>query len=434
MKNKLLLKISSLVITAALLCSCGNSGKPESSGTSAQTTGSSSADSQASISTNAAATTTEEPDPDDLSDEEKHRFIIDKAMVQTGDTSRLLKAFEKAEKGEEITVAYIGGSITEGYTVQPEECWAFLTHKWLCEKFPGAQINYVNAGMSGTPSTLGLIRCERDVLAPHGDPDIVFVEFAVNDAQDDLSMEAYECLVRRLYELPDDPAVILMFMRTDNGYSCQEKQSQVGINRGLPMISLNDGLTWAIDNDVMTWADYSNDGAHPNPEGCKLITEMVVNMFESALSGRVYGSDLWKNISSVNICEDRFINMHLLDSTSLTPVSQGEYNEKKMLETFPNGWMRKKAANEGIRFEMTFDSLFIVYHCNKIKSFGAADIYVDGEKVKTINSQAADGWSNPVPKPVVIGDGTAKQHTVEIKMQEGQEDKYFGILAFGITD
>lgn len=37
----------------------------------------------------------------------------------------------------------------------------------------------MNAGLSGTPSKLGILRLDRDVLAY--EPDICFIEFAVND-------------------------------------------------------------------------------------------------------------------------------------------------------------------------------------------------------------------------------------------------------------
>ena len=93
-------------------------------------------------------------------------MIIQSSLLDMGSPERFADKLNKAANGEEITVAYIGGSITEGYTVEPEQCWAYLTHQWLCGQYPDAKINYVNVGLSGTPSTLGLIRADRDVIAP----------------------------------------------------------------------------------------------------------------------------------------------------------------------------------------------------------------------------------------------------------------------------
>ena len=108
-----------------------------------------------------------EPDYDNMTPEELRKAVVERSLITVGNTERSAAALKKAEQGENITVAYIGGSITEGLTAGPEDCWAKLSYNRLCERFPSVQINYVNAGMSGTPSTLGIIRTERDVLAPY---------------------------------------------------------------------------------------------------------------------------------------------------------------------------------------------------------------------------------------------------------------------------
>ncbi|MCR4780816.1 MAG: SGNH/GDSL hydrolase family protein [Ruminiclostridium sp.] len=409
-----------IIITAAL-CSCG--GSPAPAGTVAES---------AAAAEETELTTVTEAPAAELSDRER---IIRKSLLSAGNTGRLHKVFAKAAAGDEITVAYIGGSITEGYTLKPEECWAKLIYNYLCEKYPDTKINYVNGGMSGTPSSLGVVRAERDVLAPYGDPDIVFVEFAVNDSKDKLCRESYESLVRRFLALDTEPAVVLLFMRTDTGYSCQEQQSAIGAHYGLPMISPNDALTYAIDEGLMTWADYSNDGAHPNPEGAKLIAEMTERFFELAEAGE--NDDSAPAVTDVNSVEPLYgagyVNVSLLDAKNTEPVSIGEYKtDKELLGTFPNGWYRKGGENKGISFALTFESLFLVYHCNKSEKFGTAEVYVDGECAAEIISNSREGWSNPVPRLVKSFDGSG-EHTVEVRMKDGDEDSYFGILCLGVT-
>ncbi|MBO6229713.1 MAG: SGNH/GDSL hydrolase family protein [Ruminiclostridium sp.] len=350
---------------------------------------------------------------------------------------RFRKAFAKASNGEEITVAYIGGSITEGYTLLPDQCWAYLTHKQLSEKYPDAKINYVNAGLSGTPSTLGLIRAERDVIAPYGDPDIVFIEFAVNDDGSAVTKEAYESLVRRMLDLDSAPAVALVFMRTKDGYSCQNWQSAVGELYGLPMVSMNDALTKAFEDGYMTWEDYSNDEAHPNPEGSKFVAEAVGHMFD-LLEDKGIGSDTGVGeydfaYDIPPLYGDSFVNMHLTDASTLEPVSAGDFSRNTGVAGFQDAWTRKGGENEPIVFDMDFDDLFIVYHANNNKHFGTAEVYVDGELKTEVVSNRKDGWSNPVPQLVMRGDGT-KPHRVEVKMKGDGEKEYFGVLAFGFTD
>lgn len=41
--------------------------------------------------------------------------MVDRSLLSVGDMTRMADVFQKAQNGEDITVAYIGGSITEGY-------------------------------------------------------------------------------------------------------------------------------------------------------------------------------------------------------------------------------------------------------------------------------------------------------------------------------
>ena len=98
-------------------------------------------------------------------------------------------------------------------------------------------MTYNNAGIAGTPSKLGIVRLDRDVLST--DPDICFVEFAVNDGGENDFQMAYESIIRTLIE--HDVAVVLVFAVTEEGHSCQEymqtiEQVQAGINSSLEQL------------------------------------------------------------------------------------------------------------------------------------------------------------------------------------------------------
>ena len=102
--------------------------------------------------------------PEGMDEEAQRQFMIENSLMTMGDTSRMVNVMKKAANGEEITIGYIGGSITEGLTAGADLCWAKLTYDALCEMFPNTKINYVNAGLSGTPSILGVVRAERDLF------------------------------------------------------------------------------------------------------------------------------------------------------------------------------------------------------------------------------------------------------------------------------
>ncbi|MBO5716352.1 MAG: SGNH/GDSL hydrolase family protein, partial [Clostridia bacterium] len=85
-----------------------------------------------------------------------------------------------------LTVAFIGGSLTEGEvdyegtTLENENLkWANVVIKFLSGLFPLRPIKAVNAGLGGTGSDYGAMRFDRDVLSHK--PDLVFIEFSCND-------------------------------------------------------------------------------------------------------------------------------------------------------------------------------------------------------------------------------------------------------------
>jgi hypothetical protein len=86
----------------------------------------------------------------------------------------LPNVFAKLEAGGEVRIAYLGGSIT----AQPG--WRVKTFEWFTKRFPNAQPKEINAAIGGTGSDLGVFRVGQDVLAQK--PDLLFVEFAVNDS------------------------------------------------------------------------------------------------------------------------------------------------------------------------------------------------------------------------------------------------------------
>ena len=99
--------------------------------------------------------------------------------------------------------------------------------------------------------------------------------------------------------------------------------------------------------------------------------------------------------------------------------------------SFPNNWQHDTAAgNDSFKITLTCKNLLLNYKTGG-NEFGSADVYVDGNLVTTLNG--AGGWngSNVV---LVIDEKEAAEHTVEIRMADGQESKTFTIYAFGYTE
>ena len=93
----------------------------------------------------------------------------------------------KAADGEPVTIACIGGSITQGTISSGEDdsalafrkCYADIFFQWWEDSYPDTEFTFINAGIGATDSYLGVHRVRQDVL--DADPDLVLVEFSVND-------------------------------------------------------------------------------------------------------------------------------------------------------------------------------------------------------------------------------------------------------------
>ncbi len=356
--------------------------------------------------------------------------MVDRSLLSVGDMTRMSDVFQKAQNGEDITVAYIGGSITEGYNAGTTEFYAKTCTDLLQGYFPDITVTGVNAGISGTPSLLGNLRLERDVLS--ADPDIVFVEFAVNDGQEADYKNAYESLVRTLLTQEKDIAVVLLFTVLDSGYTCQEHMSKIGANYDLPMISVHDSVYEEIEAGRMTWQDYSNDQSHPNAYGHKCITDFVDNYYQKVLPV------VAENVGEVSkelpdpVFSAKYMNMHYMDSATMDGVELDGFEQYDTHGSFHNGWMYRGTDGGSMKFTVECSVLEMVFKANNSDKYGTADIYVDGEKVKSVVSNMFDGWNNPVTAYLIDNDSSA-EHTVEIRMEGGVTQAFF-VMAFGYCD
>ena len=368
------------------------------------------------------------PTPVPLTEEEQiHLDMLERSVISTGNNERMKKVIEKARKGEDVTLAYIGGSITQGYNAGTTEIFAKLSSDYFRETYATTgEVNYVNAGLSGTPSLLGLIRSDRDIF--EAKPDIVFIEFAVNDAQDNQNKAAFESLLRKALMQEQEPAVVLLFSVTEDGYTCQSNMQMIGMNYGLPMISVPNAIPPEFEAGRMTWKDWADDGSHPNKNGQKLYSEFIIHYWNKVDAEEASAPFLLRE-KMLNL---DYTTMKMVDKETLKVSDLGSFHEENGHEAFPNGWVKAADAKENNSFVFEIDcrSLFLVYKEANNATFGTAEVYVDGEKMLTITSNKPEGWYNPVPVRI-MRDSECKTRKVEIRMQAGDEDKMFSLLAIG---
>lgn len=220
------------------------------------------------------------------------------AGIEKANLARLKAVFAKAARGEKITVAGLGGSITQGAAARTpkndpaytealggEACWFNRTVSWFRETFPQAQVEGINAGIGATPSFLGTFRMDRMVLQHK--PDLVFVEFSVNDPSTFPNLlegeifEAYESVVRKILEA--GVAVVQLFMNDQHGIGMQKFHRPVAEHYGVPCVSYHNAIS-PEQQYICDWDLLSPDDIHPNNAGHALVATCVCSYLDRVLA------------------------------------------------------------------------------------------------------------------------------------------------------
>lgn len=381
----------------------------------------------------------------DISDD-RYQDLLDKSLVSVGNTVRMKKVIEKLNNGEPVYIAALGGSVTEGAgPANFKDGYAYQFTKKLKAAYctdGGKNVYFDGAGLSGTPSQLGLIRYESDVVQVLGhNPDLLIIEFAVNDnGGDSSSTRAFEALVRNALLANEDCAVIALYSAATYGNSAAQKM-KVAEHYGIPQVNVLIPVKMAISAGDFPQNKYYTDSVHPTKEGHEFQADCIMNMIAKAVTTE----DEEPVAVPENWCMEKpFTNFtRILGDDSNVKIAAGSFSatdkatqsiKKTNKANFPQNWSHETGA-ESFVMNINCKALILTYKeqgswlTNK---FGKAEVYVDGALKAIYDGGPAGGWNNCVPV-VIIDEATAANHKVEIKMAAGDEAKGFTIVAMGYS-
>jgi len=199
---------------------------------------------------------------------------------------------KKLEAGEKVRVAYLGGSITAA------NGWRVKTTAWLQQKYPAATIEEIHAAIGGTGSDLGVFRLQRDAL--RHEPDLLFVEFAVNDggASPERIWKAMEGIVRQTWAANPKTDICFVYtfrvnyeepLRAGECPRAASAMEMLADHYGIPSVNFakkivkleSDGkLVFQSDEPVEGKIHFSRDGVHPLDAGHEIYTQLLADAIE----------------------------------------------------------------------------------------------------------------------------------------------------------
>lgn len=363
-----------------------------------------------------------------------NQALIPQSLVNLGDLSRLQRVMAKAQQGEKITVAVIGGSITQGAKAsKPELRYGNLVADWWKKTFPKAEITFVNAGIGATGSNFGALRAQRDLLSHH--PDFVVVEYSVNDGNTQAAAETLEGLIRQILSEPNQPAIVELFMMHRGGGNAQEWHSKVAAHYHLPMVSFRDALWPEIQAGRLAWETVIADEVHPNDLGHACAAEYVDHVLDKALAACPQPGAPLPTVEPLPapLFSDLYQHTALFEAPDLKPVR----NQGWVLDPAAKCW-RSDVPGSVIEFEIDGTAIFSMHFVIK-RAMGKASLQVDDGKPVVYDGWFNQTWGGYRSTNLLAKDLKPGKHIVRLELLEdknpgsdGHEFKLFGLGAAGV--
>ena len=306
------------------------------------------------------------------------------SIKHMGNTYRLTQKLAAAESGSSLTVAYLGGSITEGknYTTP--------FSNYLKTTFAKGSFKEINAGLSGTSSVVGLVRSEKQIVEQK--PDIIFLEFSVNDHEDIMYKKCFESCIKKFLDMPNEPAVGIIITRAQGGFSSQSQMYPIGKNFDIPVISMDDALTKAFNSGFLKASDYYSDEYHPHQKGGQLVADCMAYYVRQALKSENQSASYTQPTKYVYGAE--YANCVNVDPKNLTNFNAGSWKSGGGYNNNP-GLNYSYTLNGGspMTFKTEGKGLIIVFKANS-SGMGSIDVTVNGKTTK-VNGNKQYTWGGP---------------------------------------
>ncbi len=333
----------------------------------------------------------------------------------------------KFEDKDTLNVVYFGGSITVGSgATSAGNCWREKVGQWFIRTYPGTKVNNFNAGIGGTGSELGYYRAHKDVLAQ--DPDIVFMEFAVNDVYKTKQETQFlmESIVRGIQKESPDTYIIFVYtseIKNDELKDASKYQEAIAKYYGIPDIDLQPVIEeyLAIEGNVAQGGFFcSSDTVHPSDVGYGLYTDKIIECLET---GEYFKAPKQKSRSYV----EASYQMEPLECK--LPRYDRTYNNPEVVKLSEGHWTKKShwqhgdymfTSTPGATLEYKFSGPILGMLSMVSDGGGQVKVELDGVDIGTIDTYYKLAGDNPIKasESTVLGydrkDLSDSEHTLKL--------------------
>lgn len=340
----------------------------------------------------------------------------------------LQNVYYKLMNDKNLTIGYLGGSVTvgSGATVSGPKsttAWRALTTQWFKDNFPQANIKEVYAGIGGTGSRFASYRMTRDLDLANNTLDLLFVDSCVNDQYEGFSYANKEDLwgndaVIVAKALANNPKCQIVFVNVCNNgtilsaddYGTVQAHREFADANGFEFIDFKVGMARELMGDDTAvnatqaavdakWNTYFTDSVHPADAGYKvyfeyLRDELLADLVndELTLSKAKYEDTVPASLDLDTVDTERYSG-GAASSNSLTGLNTIKNYLNGQLNGFLGG-ASISAAAEGYSTTFKFTGKNAYIWGNKQSRNALLDVYLDDNTTIGSPDYTIDMWRN----------------------------------------
>ncbi|MDV7187993.1 SGNH/GDSL hydrolase family protein [Lutibacter sp. TH_r2] len=359
--------------------------------------------------------------------------------------------FKKLKEGKNVTIGYIGGSITNG------GLWRAKSLEWFKSEYPKATISQVNAAIGGTGPDYGACRIQNHLLQHN--PDMVFIEYRVNNGGV-YQGRAFEGLISQIWKHNPTTEICIVYtiaqwMKNDIQ---KGKQTSAGIwmepvanHYGITSIEFGLEVMKQLKAGKLVFkkgdspADgkiiFSKDGVHPIEAGHDIYRDVLVRSLKSIENYGVVGvnkipsptrENVFSNAKMVPVTEAKFsTNWESVDLSGEVDINDDLTDKNNGAKTLYNKAFQ--TSKVGASFTFKWEG-FLLGLTTLLDKKGAIQIEVttDGGAPKIVDLKSRKG--SPRPKYFFLNELKDGSHITTIKVVKLEPEKVFQVGQFLVVD
>ena len=350
----------------------------------------------------------------------------------------LKNSFLKFQKGGEVRVAFLGGSITE------MKGWHNMLMEYFTKRFPQTKFDFIEAGIPSMGSTPHAFRLVHDVLSK-GKVDLLFFEAVANDETNEFTAEeqirGMEGVVRHVWNNDPETDIIIMHFTREHYTNMVAKGQQpdviynhdrVANHYLIPTVNMVQEISERILAGQFTWKDFG--GEHPAPLGHQYYTASIIRLMET----------MWSDVQPSDTVVRHIIPEKLLDEFSYVNGDFVDIKEAKLGKGWeyvpvwrPNDKFEKRfgfvdvpmleSKKAGSKLTLRFNGRAVGICCVAGPSAGVLEYSIDGKPFKKLDTYTH--WSYYLYLPWVYMFETELEsgnHQLVLKISSSKNEKSLG--------